>query len=88
MTSDQFRADLASEGFTEVASVTREANGLLDEHAHPFEAKALVTAGELSLRVGGTERSYRSGEVFHLPAMTPHSERYGPSGVSYLVGRK
>ncbi|MDP9109029.1 MAG: cupin domain-containing protein [Pseudomonadota bacterium] len=88
MTSDQFRAALASAGFTEIANVTREANGLLDEHAHPFEANALVTAGELTLRVDGTERSYRTGEVFHLPAMTPHSERYGPDGVSYLVGRK
>jgi hypothetical protein len=31
---------------------------------------------------------YRPGEVFHLAQAEPHSERYGPTGVSYLVGRK
>ena len=31
---------------------------------------------------------YGCGEVFHLSHGALHKERYGPSGVRYLVGRK
>ena len=55
---------------------------------HPFEAKALVIEGELSIRTAHEERVYRAGEVFHLLADVPHSEVFGPGGVKYLVGRK
>jgi quercetin dioxygenase-like cupin family protein len=88
MTHDDFIDRLAREGFQEVLTVRREAGGFLDTHAHPFEAKALVLEGELSIRTADAERRYRVGEVFHLPAQMPHAERYGPQGVSYLVGRK
>jgi hypothetical protein len=30
----------------------------------------------------------RTGDVFTLEAHRPHTERYGPQGASYLVGRK
>jgi quercetin dioxygenase-like cupin family protein len=33
-------------------------------------------------------RAYRVGDVFNLPANKPHAERFGPNGVTYLVGRK
>lgn len=87
MQREAFAIALAQEGFAELVTVTREA-GALDEHAHPFEAKALVLAGEIHIRVGADERLYRAGEVFHLPANAPHAERFGPEGVQYLVGRK
>ncbi|MDR3396213.1 MAG: cupin domain-containing protein [Pandoraea sp.] len=87
MQRDAFEQALAREGFTELVTVTREA-GDLDVHAHPFEAKALILFGEIAIRVDGSERVYREGDVFHLPANVAHAERYGPAGVQYLVGRK
>jgi len=83
-----FTEALAAEGFEQVVAVTREPNGFLDTHAHPFEAKALILSGELHLRVGDAEQAYRPGQVFHLMAGESHSERYGSAGVEYVVGRK
>ncbi|MBA3477922.1 MAG: cupin [Lautropia sp.] len=88
MQRDEFTALLAAESFDEVVTVAREANGGLEFHAHPFEAKALVLEGDLSIRTEGGERVYRVGDVFHLHANVLHSERYGSGGVTYLVGRK
>jgi quercetin dioxygenase-like cupin family protein len=88
MTPEQFSADLRKSGFTELVTVVREPNGVLGEHSHPFESRALILAGEITLRVDGLDTCYRAGEVFHLKHAQVHEERYGPQGVSYLVGRK
>jgi quercetin dioxygenase-like cupin family protein len=87
MTRDEFVDILKNEGFDEVATVMREP-GVMETHTHPFEAKALILHGELHISQDGAERAYRVGDVFHLAANVPHSERYGPEGAQYLVGRK
>lgn len=88
MESAVFQATLASEGYAEIVTVERAADGFLALHAHPFEAKALILAGEITLQIGAIEKRYKVGEVFHLLANQSHSEQYGPEGVRYLVGRK
>ncbi|BBU28664.1 hypothetical protein BTHE68_23980 [Burkholderia sp. THE68] len=88
MRRDEFLALLSSESFDEVVTVTREPNGSLDLHAHPFEAKALILEGDLTIRIAAHARTYRAGDIFHLAPNIEHSEQYGPEGVSYLVGRK
>jgi len=88
MQRDAFLNALTREGFPEPALVTREP-GTMASHAHPFEAKALIVAGEIHIRVGdGPEERYRIGDVFHLGVNVAHTERYGPEGVQYLAGRK
>jgi quercetin dioxygenase-like cupin family protein len=88
MQRDDFIQHLGSDGFQEIVTVTREPDGMLDTHVHPFEAKALVLDGALWIICGAHEQHYAVGDVFHLQANQPHAERYGPSGVTYLVGRK
>jgi quercetin dioxygenase-like cupin family protein len=88
MDRDAFAESLTKEGYPDAVVVAREANTAMDLHAHPFEAKALIIEGEMHIRVGDEERLYRVGDVFHLAANEPHSERYGAHGVKYLVGRK
>ncbi|ABE35733.1 conserved hypothetical protein [Paraburkholderia xenovorans LB400] len=88
MNRNAFTESLTKEGFPDAVVVTREANAEMAVHEHPFEAKALILEGEMSIRVGDEERAYHVGEVFHLLPNKPHSERYGPNGVTYLVGRK
>lgn len=88
MDTQEFAQSLAQEGFEPAVSVIREAGGMLADHVHPFEAKALILSGEIRILTTGGERVYRAGEIFHLQAGEPHSEYYGPQGVSYLAGRK
>ena len=88
MRQEEFISLLTEEEFQNIVTVTREANGQLDLHSHPFEAKALILQGEIHVQVGDTEKFYKVGDVFQLGADIPHKERYGPAGVSYLVGRK
>lgn len=88
MTEEEFRQWLAREGVDTVVTVEREPDGMLDTHSHPFEARALVIGGEITIEAEGQTRRYGPGDVFQLGANIPHIERYGPQGVRYLAGRK
>ena len=84
----EFIAMLEMEGYEEFATVEREPHKALGLHTHPFEARALITLGELRLVTGEQEQLCRVGDQFHLAAHAPHSEFCGAEGVQYLVGRK
>jgi quercetin dioxygenase-like cupin family protein len=88
MERDDFVEMLAREGFQTTVLVEREAGDFADGHAHAFEAKALILEGEITLRIGDNETRYQTGDVFHLEPNEAHTERCGPEGVCYLVGRK
>jgi mannose-6-phosphate isomerase-like protein (cupin superfamily) len=90
--------DLSSFAAFEAAALAAGADAALERHwapgqviathAHPFDADAVVTAGEMWLECAGDTRHLCAGDTFHLPAGTPHSERYGPEGASYWVARR
>jgi quercetin dioxygenase-like cupin family protein len=88
MSPSEFEAMLMAEQFDEVVTISREPNGTVPKHSHPFEAKALITKGQISIVVDEVQRAYKVGDVFHLDAHVEHLETYGPDGVTYLVGRK
>ncbi len=85
---DEFETALEAEGFGEIATVERPAGYALGDHQHPFEAWALITAGDITLTVDGAETRYEAGQIFRLAAGKPHLERAGASGVVYRVGRR
>ena len=58
------------------------------EHAHPFDVRALVLNGEITLTFDGAEHAFREGDIFVMPAGRPHAEAVGEAGVDYLVGRR
>lgn len=88
MNTQEFHAELKANGFDEAVPVDRAIGYAMGEHHHPFDACALITAGDITLVVDGVSSHYRVGEVFRLPAGTPHLEAAGPQGVSYLSGRR
>lgn len=88
MTEQEFRDQLAAEGFTTVVTVEREPDGSLDTHSHPFEARALILDGDITIVAEGVTQRCGPGDVFGLAANVPHTETYGPRGVRYLAGRK
>ena len=77
-----------AERYDEITTVDRAVGYALGEHQHPFDACALITAGDITLVVDGTSRNYAAGDIFRLPAGVVHQENAGPDGVSYLVGRR
>jgi quercetin dioxygenase-like cupin family protein len=87
MTENEFRQRLAAEGFGTVVLVEREP-GSLDTHTHPFEAQALILDGDITIVTARGEQRCVAGDTFHLAANEPHTESYGPRGVTYLAGRK
>lgn len=88
MQLQDFEAQLAAENFNPSVSVSKPAGYAMDEHVHPFEAWALITEGDITLRVNGVATTYAIGDTFRLPPDTPHRESAGTAGVTYLAGRK
>ncbi len=87
MTKEEFEQMLAGCNVQEIVEVTREPNGSMDTHSHPFEARALILEGEITVIAEGKTIHCKAGDTFHLAANVPHTEQYGPQGVRYLAGR-
>lgn len=85
---DAFRAHPLLQGADEVLARRWSPNQVVEEHSHPFDADAVVTAGEMWLTCGGSTQHLKPGDTFRLPAGTPHSEQYGPEGATYWVARR
>ena len=88
MNIEAFHDELKANGFDAALVVDRPIGYAMGEHQHPFDACALITAGDITLEVDGVSTRYGAGEVFRLPAGTPHHEAAGPQGVSFLSGRR
>ncbi len=88
MNTEDFEAAVRREGYAEVLTREYASNYFAGDHSHPFDARALIVAGDITLTVGGTEHRYPTGTIFELPAGTVHKERAGLEGVTYRVGRR
>jgi len=83
-----FETALQAEGYGNVETRQLPAAARNAEHAHPFDVRALVLDGQISLGVSGQVRTYSKGEVFTMPADCGHTEEIGAEGVRYVVGRR
>ena len=89
ITLDQFRAVMLAAGYDEVSAKHWAAHADVARHSHPFEANALLVAGEMWLTIEGQPtRKLVPGDTFHLAPNVPHEERYGASGAVYWVARR
>ena len=88
MNIQEFEAQLKADNFDEITLVEKPIGYVMGEHQHPFDACALITAGDFTLVVDGVSTRYGVGEVFRLGAEVPHLEAAGPQGASYLSGRR
>lgn len=83
-----FSAEVRARGCTEVLVRDWAANHQTPVHSHPFDAEALVVAGEFWLTVGGETRHLRPGDRFSVQRGVDHAERYGATGATFWVGRR
>ena len=88
MNSEEFLQLLLREGFPEPVEVQQVSDGQLGIHEHPFEVKAFVVEGDITIVIDGLSKNYKAGEIFHLEFKQLHAESYGPEGVKYLASRK
>jgi hypothetical protein len=88
MNSEQFLQSLRQDGFPDPVEVQQLPNGRLDIHEHPFEVRALVLEGVITIVADGLSKIYKAGDIFQLEFKQPHAESYGPQGVKYLASRK
>ena len=84
----EFEADALARGFDEVLVRDWSPGQVVGDHAHPFDASAVVVRGTMWLTVGGQTRRLTSGDTFELAKDTPHDESYGPEGATYWVARR
>jgi quercetin dioxygenase-like cupin family protein len=88
MDTQAFAAAARAEGYDEVVEREMPAGFRDAEDQHAFDARILVTAGEFTITMHGTTRSYRAGESFEVPAGTPHAEAVGDAALRYTVARR
>lgn len=87
-TFGDFEAGAKAQGFDEVLERKWAPDTVLETHVHPFDANALVVAGEMWLTVGADTRHLLAGDTFELARNIPHAERYGREGATYWVARR
>jgi quercetin dioxygenase-like cupin family protein len=87
-TFKDYETQALAQGYDAVVDRAWAPDTVVDEHTHPFAAKAVVVDGEMWLTVGDHTRHLTAGDDFELDALVPHSERYGPQGARYWVARK
>ena len=82
-----FEAELKRDGYDVVTNTTPGAK-VNPEHSHPFDVRAMVVKGALTLTRDGASRTYKPGEIFVMPRGCRHYESYGNEGAVVLFGRK
>ena len=82
-----FEAELQRDGYQIVIN-TMQPDAINPEHAHDFDARLLVVAGEMTIIVGDQHNTYHAGDTFSMTNGCRHSERAGPRGATYVAGRR
>jgi quercetin dioxygenase-like cupin family protein len=87
MDKEKFEAELTRDGY-EVSTSTTPGAKVNPEHHHPFDVRALVLKGAMSLTRDGKTETYKAGDIFSMPRGCTHFESYDAEGCVSLVGRK
>ena len=87
MDQKAFETELKRDGYDIMTNTTPGAK-VNPEHSHPFDVRAMVLKGALTLTREGQSRTYRPGETFAMPRGCLHHESYDDEGAVVLFGRK
>ena len=82
-----FESELKRDGYDVAVSSTPGAK-VNPPHSHPFDVRALVLKGAVTLTVGGASRTYEPGDVFTMARGCQHHESYDDRGAEVLLGRR
>ena len=88
MNIEEFKQSLANQGYGEATSVTYEPSMENEMHTHEFSGSLFVLEGEFTHVTEEGAVTHLPGETCQLDAGVLHSERTGPEGTTFLVGKK
>ena len=88
MHQNAFEAELRSAGYTQIETKSLDPTPTNTQHVHDYDIRGLVLDGIFIVRQDDQPVTYRTGEVFAVPAGRRHTEEIGPHGAHILVGRK
>ena len=86
MTTEDFEDQLRRDGYLDIRQRFLERGVDTQPHSHPFETRLLIVEGEMTIVCGGTQRTYRAGEILEIGADIEHMERYAPDCVRFVAG--
>ncbi len=87
MNREQFEQELADDGYS-VKESSMQPKPPAAMRTHDFDARLLILEGEITITREDGATTYREGDIYSLPAGTPHFETVGADGVKYVVGRR
>jgi quercetin dioxygenase-like cupin family protein len=76
-----FESELQHDGYQVVVN-TMQPGAINPEHAHDFDARLMVVAGEMTIVVGDQRNT------FSMTHGCRHSEHAGSEGATYVAGRR
>jgi quercetin dioxygenase-like cupin family protein len=88
MQESAFVTELRSGGYTQIESKALSPKPGNVELTHDYDVRGLLLDGVFIVRQGDQSVTYRTGDIFAVPAGKKHSEEIGPHGARILVGRK
>ena len=83
-----FETELKRDGYDEILTGTTQGPKHNAEHSHPYDVKAMVVDGAITLAWEGKTQTFRPGEIFTMARGCLHTETFGAEGAVTLVGRK
>ena len=82
----EFEAQLRRDGYLDIKQRLLERGEDTQPHTHDFDTCLLVLEGEMTVVCGGSQRTYRAGEILEISAGTEHCERYGTGRLRFVAG--
>jgi quercetin dioxygenase-like cupin family protein len=84
----EFTAQAMDDGFDEILQKEWAPNLVIEKHAHPFDARVQVAAGQVQLTLATGTQTFEAGQGFYIARGTEHAECYGKHGATFWVARK
>lgn len=89
MTLEEWKTQLAKEGFGELWVHTDEPGFVYKEHTHPVDTVYVVIQGFMAAWAGGDQiTEFHTGDRWDVVKHIPHGSTIGPSGCTYITGVK
>ena len=82
----EFEEQLQRDGYLDIKHRLLECGDDTQPHTHDFDTRLLVLEGEMTVVCGGSQRTYRAGEILEISAGAEHCERYGTGRLRFVAG--